>query len=536
MVPNRVHTPKPCFDVIVVGSGSAGLVAALAAAASGLSVLVLEKTPYLGGTTALSAAGIWVPANHHAAAAGIADSPSDALTYIRAVAPAGWREREDTMWRRFVEAAPPMLTFVERATPLSFALVDVADPHPEAPGARCRGRMLSPRPLSRRVLGSLAHALRPPMLPHTFTYQELLRHDLYHRPLSGTLRLLPQAIWRLMSGARGMGTALVVGLLKGCVDHGVQVRPGVGAEDLVTDPSGCIRGVVVAENSVSKTIHARRGVVLATGGFEGDPERVAIHFPGPVDFITSPNGNTGDGHRMAEAAGAQLSNMDQVNLTPAVPIRYDGVLQGLSLPIHRDPHAIIVDRRGRRFMNEYRFNIGEILDTRLPQDGAPAHLPAWIVADRRFLARSPFVAWFSRKHPHWITRADSVTELARAIGVPADELAGTIDRYNTACARGHDDEFGRLGSQMALICRHPFVALPCNRSFVSTKGGPRTNSQGQVLRADGSIIGGLYCAGVAMANPFGTWAVSTATTLGPNMTWGYICGRSLAGAKGESDG
>ncbi len=144
------------FDVIVAGSGSAALTAALTAAVAGLKVLVLEKTALLGGTSAMSGAGIWVPANHLAAAAGFSDSPQDALTYLRHASPGGWRDVEDALWQSFVDAAPNMLEFVERHTPLRFSLTNEPDPMAEHPGGKLGGRMVSPQLLGRRILGRCA--------------------------------------------------------------------------------------------------------------------------------------------------------------------------------------------------------------------------------------------------------------------------------------------------------------------------------------------------------------------------------------------
>src|SRR5205814_8998576 len=143
----------PDFDVIVVGSGAAGLAAALAAAVDGARVVVLEKAPVLGGTTAMSAAGTWVPANHHMLAAGIADSAEETLAYLRATAPPGWAETEDELWQALAENSAPMLRFVEDHTPLVFELVNHPDFYVEAPGGEPSGRMVSPTLISRSRLG-----------------------------------------------------------------------------------------------------------------------------------------------------------------------------------------------------------------------------------------------------------------------------------------------------------------------------------------------------------------------------------------------
>ena len=143
-------------DVVVVGSGAAGLAAALTAAVGGARVIVLEKAAVLGGTTAMSGAGIWIPANHHMRAAGIGDSPDEALAYLRATAPPGWHNEEDALWRAFAAHAPAMLAFLEAHTPLRFELVQYPDLYPDAPGGKARGRMLSPLPASPRPRRSVA--------------------------------------------------------------------------------------------------------------------------------------------------------------------------------------------------------------------------------------------------------------------------------------------------------------------------------------------------------------------------------------------
>jgi 3-oxosteroid 1-dehydrogenase len=529
-------------DVLIVGTGAAALTAALVTSAAGLDTIIVEKTAWLGGTSAISGAALWVPANHVARAKGIEDSPEDALAYIRALAPPGWWETEDHLWQRFVAAAPRMLAFIEARSPLRFQLTPQPDPFPKVRGAKSRGRMVSPGPLNRRIVGRYAQNLRPPMLPHIFTYQEFLQHDPYHHPMAATFRLMPRVLWRMIGSARGMGTALITGLLKGCLDHGCRVQIGGRAIELVVNEHGDVIGAEVEQRGVRQAIRTRRGVILATGGFEWNRELVAEHFPGPIDFITSPRGNEGDGHLMARRVGAEMAHMDQANFGPALPIVYEDRLQGMSIAFHQEPNAIIVDRHGRRFVDEFRFNIGEVLSERDPSTGAPLHLPAWLITDRRFLKRSPMARWFSGYDRNWMVKGASLEELARRTGIPEDLLLLTVERFNAFCADGFDPDFrrgearpgvrGDARDDLVPIRHPPFLAMRLNASFISTKGGPRTNEHGEVLRSDGQVIKGLLCAGVAMANPIGTWAVGTGTTLGPNMAWGYICGQTLSG--GES--
>lgn len=533
-------------DVLVVGSGSAALAAALTAAAGGLRVLVLEKTTWLGGTSAMSGGATWVPNNHHARAAGLADSAEEALMYLRASAPRGWRDSEDELWQRFSAEAGPMLVSLEANSPLRFELTGEPDPLLQYPGAKRAGRMLAP--LSLRAaglgLGAWVKRLRPSLLPQFYSYHEIIGLDVYHHPFASALRLAPKLLWRWLSGTRSKGAALILGLLAGCRQHGCSFELEARVTELVQDEDGRVTGAWALQNGKWLKVVAWRGVILASGGFEWDAERLTRHFPGPLDYIASPRSNEGDAHRMAEAIGARLANMDQANINPAMPWRYEGRAHCLAVFFHYEPNAIIVNRHGRRFVNEFTFNIGEALDERSGHGDETLHLPAWVVSDARLLKRAPLLRWFWRFDRRWLVRAASLAELAEKIGVPAQALAATVKRFNGFCTSGVDEDFGRSGiggahaaedkrihAGLEAIQGGPYIAMPFNRSFLATKGGPRTDSGGHVLREDGSRIQGLYCAGVAMANPIGTRAVGAGTTLGPNMTWGYICAREiLAGA------
>ena len=536
------HALAGAYDFVVVGSGAAALVAALVASAGGLRVLILEKTGKIGGTSAMSGAGTWIPANHLARAAGIADSAEEALTYLRSAAPDGWAGQEEPLWRAFVTQAPRMLEFVERHTPLRFELTDEPDIFAEHPGGKPEGgRMVSPRALSRRLVGRYARALRRSTLPHIFTYGEMKHADPYHHPVRAAFRLLPRLAYRMVTNSAGQGSALVTGLLKGCLDHGCRVELDAPVLRLLQDGSGRVTGVQLD----GRQVEASRGVLLATGGFEWDPAMLAAHFPGPLDRLGSPRSNTGDGQRMAAEAGVRLDRMDQANICPTLPTTYEGQPHGLPMIFQAEPHAILVNRHGRRFASEYDFNLGEWMDQR-EADGSPRHLPAWLIADRRFLRGSMPLRHYARKQGGWVRRAGSIARLADAIGVPPAALVGTVARFNGFCAAGHDADFHRgegawqrfkagIGPgtdgnpALGAIEQGPFVAIPFNRSILGTKGGARTDDRGRALRPDGSLVPGLFCAGLAMANPIGTRTVGSGTTIGPNMTWGFIAASTVLG-------
>ena len=228
-------------DVIVVGSGAAGLSAALAAAVDGARVVVLEKAGVLGGTTAMSSAGTWVPGNHHMKAAGLEDSPEETLTYIRATAPPGWQKDEDELWRALAENSAPMLRLLEDKTPLRFELVNHPDFYVEAPGGKIFGRMVSPTVISKFLLGRLWNKVRPSVKPQYFTYKEMIG-GILKDPWKAGLRMGHRLVWRFLMQKVGLGNGLIVGLLRGCLDHGCRIFTDADVKQLLVD-GGVVTGV-----------------------------------------------------------------------------------------------------------------------------------------------------------------------------------------------------------------------------------------------------------------------------------------------------
>lgn len=532
-------------DVIVVGSGSAALSAALTAARRGKRVLVLEKTAYLGGTSAMSGAGTWVPANHHMLAAGIEDSPDNAWRYLRATAHDGWQEDEDALWKAFADHAPKMLAFLEANTPLEFEMIDEPDIFAEREGGIEYGRMLSTKPIRRSVAAGLRRHIRRPPWPQIFSYNEAQSLNFFRQPLRSAIAFAPRFVRRYLLDERAQGNALIAGLLAGCQAAGCRFHRETPADAPILDATGRVVGVQASRGGKPLRLGARLGVVLASGGFEWNTAWREQYFPGPYDRSGSPNGNVGDGQRIAQEAGAVLARMDQANVYPTIPTTYEGRLQGLPMTIQADPHAIAINAEGKRFASEYDFNFFEALDARDPATGAPVNLPVWLVADSRSFATLPVFRYFARQQQGWLIQAASIEALAGRMGIPAPALAQTVERFNAFCRNGRDEDFrrgeglwerhksgarrGRAGNPaLGGIDAAPFYAVPFNRSILGTKGGARTNAHGQVLRGDGSAIPGLFAAGLTMANPIGTRAVGPGTTIGPCLTWGYICGNRIA--------
>ncbi|WP_273691780.1 FAD-dependent oxidoreductase [Ketogulonicigenium vulgare] len=534
--PAKDPLPDDVVDLLVLGSGCAALTAALHAADAGLQVTVCEKTNRLGGTSAMSAGGIWVAGNHLAAAAGIADDLDAAFDYVKAVAPAGFDYPDH--WRAILQAGPRMLLMLEDKTPLRFRLTGEPDPYMDISGARAQGRMLSVLPISRLRAGRDALRVRGSTLPEVFTYHEVLETDLYHKPIATTLHLLPRLLQRVLTLSAGKGTGLMVGMVAGCKKAGVTLHTRTAAEELIVK-DGRVIGAWVRRNGRRIAIHARRGTLIATGGFEWNAQMLSEFFPGPVQFLGSSAGNTGDGHQMAAAVGAVLDHMDQANVTAAIPRRYEGAIHGMPVPYHAEENAIVVNRHGQRFWDELQVNLGEALVQRDARTNQPIELPAFVITDARYLKKLPLVQFFARNVPGWMVKAPTLAALAAKIGIDAEALQQTVARYNQFAQTGLDADFGRGKTRahqkadkrkragLEAITKAPFIAIKFNPSIMTTKGGPRTDARGRALRADGSVIAGLYCAGAAMANPIGTRGVGAGTTLGPFMAWGYVCAEDI---------
>jgi 3-oxosteroid 1-dehydrogenase len=244
---------------------------------------------------------------------------------------------------------------------------------------------------------------------------------------------------------------------------------------------------------------------------------------------------------MAAAVGAELDRMDQALVMGTTPVMYEGRLQGLPAADYFLPHSMIVNRRGRRFVNEKQMNVGLAFNERDPATGEPVNLPAWRIYDGQFAAKYPH-ALPKRNFEGVHFRADSLADLAAQIGVDPAGLEATARRFSAFAGAGVDEDFGRGASlwdrarggdpghkpnpTLGSIERPPFYALPFKASYLGTKGGARTNEKGQVLHRSGEPIPGLYAAGNVMANAFGSKGVGAGTTLGPCLAWGYICGRS----------
>ena len=530
------------YDVIVVGTGASGLSAALKAKSLGASVLVAEKGAVAGGTTAMSGGCIWAPRHHYQAQMGVTDSREAVLDYIRAVSPDGWHNTEEPLWTAFVDTVPEMLKFLETETPLRFNPNRDPDPYAEAPGGLPFGRNVSAAPIRIGILGEWRDKVRPASFDIRLNYEEMVDAFFYANPKRWALRYAPRMSWRHLMNMRTKGNALAIGLLKGCLDKGIDIWLEAPAQRLIQE-DGAVVGLEVERAGETVSVGAAKGVILASGGFEWNPEMMAEHFPGPVEWTSSPRTNTGDGQRMAAAVGARLDKMDQALVMGATPITYEGQPHGLPAADYFLPHSMIVNRHGKRFVNEKQMNVGLAFAEMDPETGTPAHLPAWRIYDHQFATKYPH-AMPKKTVPGNRFEAETLEDLARQIDVDPEGLVETARNFSDFARTGVDEDFGRGASTwdrnrggdpnhkpnptLGTIEQAPFYAMPFKASFLGTKGGARTNERAEVLNEDDRVIPGLYAAGNVMANSFGSKGVGAGTTLGPCLTWGYIAGLNAA--------
>ena len=533
-------------DVVVLGSGAAGLTAALAAAQSGADVGIYEKADLVGGSSAISGGVPWVPLNHHQDAAGISDSREEALSYLASLS----LDRMDPeMAATFVDNGRDTIEWLERTTDLLFTLVpNYPDYHPENPGGKPDGgRSLDPGLFSYATLGDwqdkVARSRRSAHLKITDT---TLGGGTGHLSEAETQR-------RLDHDLRGCGNALVGPILKALLDLGVVPTTDARATDLIVD-EGRITGVAMEIDGEPRVVLARRAVILATGGFEWNTELVAEFLRGPMTAPASVPTNTGDGLLMAMRAGARLGNMGQAWWVPAVKIPGDVAFgEQRSNLVNRErtlPGSIMVNSAGKRFTNEAsNYNaLGGAFHQLDPVTFGYANLPAWLIFDHAHLqAYGTFGAPAGSDLPEWVTQADTLGELASTIGVDPDGLAATVERWNAFVDQEKDEDFHRgdsaydrwsgdgdhrftKASTLGRIDGGPFYAVPIESGTLGTSGGPRTDTQGRVLDTHLTPIPGLFAVGNVAAAPTAMAYGGAGGTLGPILVFGRITGLAAAQA------
>jgi 3-oxosteroid 1-dehydrogenase len=544
------------FDLVVVGSGAAGMTAALTAAQRGATVVVLEKTGAFGGSTARSGGGIWAPGNAVLRRAGVVDTAEEAAAYLAHVA---GPDSPAALQRAFLEHCPAMLDLVLAATPLRLTWVPgYADYYPEAPGGRACGRSVEPEPLNGRLLGPELARLNPPYLPvpagvaiTQADYRWLTLGPRHPRAMLAGAKVAGRLVRSRLLGQRmlSLGQALAAGLRAGLAASGVPVwlqTPLTGL--VVTD--GRVTGVRVRRDGAPTVIRASRGVLIAAGGFERNEEMRRRYQQAPIgaDWTTGAVGNAGDGIVAGQQAGAALALMDDAWWGPSLALPGGPYF---CLAERNLPGCLLVNGAGARFVNESAPYVDAVHAMYAGNTAENPHIPAWLIFDQRYRDRYVFAGlppgrafprrWYAAGA---VFRAPDLAGLGDAIGVDPGALAKTVARFNEFARAGRDEEFGRGDSaydryygdprnrpnpNLAPLAKPPFYAARIVPGDLGTKGGLRTDERARVLRDDGSVIVGLYAAGNASASVMGHSYAGAGATIGPAMTFGYIAALDLSG-------
>ncbi|MGH1451630.1 MAG: FAD-dependent oxidoreductase [Paracoccaceae bacterium] len=555
--PNQV-AETDC-DLLVIGSGAGGLSAAVTAAHHGLRVIVAEKEPVMGGTTAWSGGWMWAPCNPVAQRAGIVEDVQAPRSYLAAVLGNDFNaERVDA----FLHNAPRMVGFFERHTALEFqGGLAIPDTYGDQPGAGTGGRSVIAAPYDGRALGPLIDLLRKPMAETTFhgmtiqagpdlrAFMTMTRSG---RAFGHVTARVVRHFVDLARFGRGMqlrnGLSLVARLLRSAADAGVEFRVNADASEVLTQ-GGRVTGAMIN----GKAVRALRGVVLATGGFPHDDLRRAGLFAANDQHLTvAVPSARGDGARMGEGAGGSV---DTTLAAPGAwcPVsevpRKNGKNGRFPHIIERGkPGLIAVTRDGKRFCNEglgYHDYVRALLDKTGGSDAV-----SWLICTRAFqrryglgIARPAPVPVGAMIRSGYIIEGKTPAELARNCGIDVDGFTTMLDEYNRHAVRGEDPEFNRGTTPymrlqgdadhgpnpcVAPIENGPFYAVKVQPGSFGTFAGLRTDGAARVLGA-GGVIDGLYAVGADMASVMGGHYPAGGINLGPAMTFGYIAGRHAAG-------
>lgn len=563
---NTSRMPDRNCDLLVIGSGAGGLATAITARKEGLDVVVIEKEPWFGGTTAYSGGVLWIPGNRHAKANGIEDTTEAARRYMRNEAGACF---DEAAVEAFLRVGPQMLDFFERETEVQFLPTLYPDYHPDVDGGVDIGRSVVAAPYDARRLGTDIERLRPPLKTITFIGMMFNSSNADLKHFFNATRSVKSAMYvacRLASHVKDLvlyrrgvqitsGNALAARLAKSALDLKIPILTDTAAQELVEE-NGRVCGAMVRTADGPMRITARHGVVLACGGFSHDKARLSKAYPhvasGGEHLSPVPAGNTGDGGRMAEKVGGrvEIRYPQPAAWMPVsrVPMSDGSVGVFPHLVDRYKPGIIGVLRNGRRFTNESNsyHDVGEAM---IEGCRGKPETAMWLICGQKTIGK--YGLGFAKPAPvplaplvrnGYLVKGRTLAELAGQVGIDARQLEETVRRYDQHAAAGEDPEFGRgttsfnryLGDPahtpnpcVAPVGDGPYYALKVVMGDLGTFDGIRTSVVGEVLN-DGAAIPGLYAVGNDRASVMGGNYPGAGITLGPIMTFGFITGRHIA--------
>lgn len=559
-------------DLLVVGSGASGMAAAIRAAHDGLNVIVAEKSPHFGGTTALSAGWSWVPGNPKGAAA-TGDTREETEEYLKALAPDTFNEAGVA---GFLDTVPEAIDFFENETEVIFSYPEKApDYQMDLPGAKLGGRAILPSDADVRMLGERRREIQPYMSTYTvFGYMPQVGPDLTQfLHANQSIKSLTYVAKKLLKTwadtlvfrqpmKRTNGSALMVRMVKSALDAGVRVWTTTPVERLTTDDSGAVTGAVLGGKHAG-TVTARLGVVLAGGGFSGDDELRKKYFPHDAhgtEHFTPTQGHDGSSARMALAVGGEISQKVSSVASWAPVTVFKALSNGTQrlFPHLRQiglPGMITVDRHGKRFGNE-ALSYHDFGGAMLKHHENESDVFAWIVGDKKLMDKygigyaKPWPVPRGYFHQNgFLRKGKTVKALAEEIGVDPVGLEKTIERFNRDAIAGNDTEFGRGSTaynhfrgdmehkpnpNLAPLLKGPFYAAKVRMGDIGTFAGIDVDERSRVIREDGSTIPGLYSVGAAAVSVFGGGYPGYGSHIGPALVFGYRMGRDIAELAAEA--
>ena len=546
-------------DVLVVGTGAGGLTAAITAHEQGADVLVVEKSDKVGGTSATSGGGTWVPCNHLMVEHGQSDTRDAAITYMKACI---GDDVPEVRQAAYVDNAPKMLNFMLENTHVDYISTPYSDYFPDKPGGKDGWRTLDPVPFNAAKLGENLDTLR---LPHpqtifmgfTITIPEASR--LITKAKGWWWIIIKQKILYTIDLPMRMktkrhrrltgGNALLGRLYKTILDRDIPIWTKSGMTSLA-DSKGKVTGAIIEKDGKQIKVSARRGVILAAGGFESNPDMRQKYLRGPTDTSWSgaPGTNKGDIHKAAENVGANLTLMNGAWWAPTIQI--PGMDRSIVMFVERSlPGIYMVNGKGERFVNEgLSYDVVGNAMQDYPDN-------TWVIFDAR--AREKYTVGPlmqgnvkpDSKTPDYIMslihKADTLEALAESTGIDKDGLARTAKRVAEFSKTGDDEDFGKGGNAydryygdksvkpnpcLAPIAKPPFYAFQARPGDIGTKGGIDVDVNAQAITAKGKPIAGLYAIGNCSSSVMGHTYPGAGATLGPAMTFGYVAARHAMGA------
>jgi 3-oxosteroid 1-dehydrogenase len=548
-------------DFVVAGCGGGSMCAALVMRAAAQSVLILEKTALVGGTTARSGGVMWIPNNPIMQRAGIADSFEAATTYLDSLmgdaadAPGATPVRR----RTYLQQAPRMIGFlIEQG--LRFTRVrEWPDYYDDLPGGSVPGRTVVAQLFNVNELGDWKDKLRPTFMvtPLPATLEEMMELPAYKRSWQVKalmLKLIVRMLLAKLTGKHwvGGGQALQGRMLQAALRAGVEIRADAPVSELIVE-DGAVTGVLTIKDGKPWRIGARLGVLVNAGGFARNQAMRDRYAPGTsVKWTMATPGDTGEMIEEMMRHGAAIAQMEervgcQMSLPPGAE---DSEAKPTAQAITAAPHCILVDQSGVRYMNEGGSYMAYAKGMLARDELVPA-VPSWAIFDSQYMTRYMLAGTMpdSKKPQPWydsgyLKKADSVERLAALLNIEPATLQATVMRFNGFVRNNRDEDFHRgeraydhwLGdwlhkpsASLGSIERAPFYAVPVHPGDVGTYGGVVTDEHARVLRADGSVIAGLYATGVSTASVMGRHYPGAGSSVGPSFTWGYVAAKHAAG-------